>query len=105
MKPTLDDVFRALADPTRREILVLLEGNEASTGEIARRFTLSRPTVSKHLGVLVAAKLVVRRRDGRRQLYSLRPGPMERAHAWLSRYQRHWGRALADLKRHVEENL
>lgn len=104
MKVTLDDVFRALADPTRREILGLLQRGEASTGEIAKRFMLSRPTISKHLGVLLAAELVERRRDGRNQLYTLHADPMEKAHAWLSRYQRHWHRALADLKRHVEKN-
>lgn len=64
-------VFRALADPTRRQILEDLRGGELPAGEIARRFAISAPSISRHLGVLKGAGLVTERRDGNRILYSL----------------------------------
>jgi DNA-binding transcriptional ArsR family regulator len=99
----LNPVFHALADPTRREILGMLRSSERSTGAIADAFPLSRPTVSKHLKVLLDARLVERRKEGRNQLYTLRPQHLAEAHEWLSRYQRFWRRSLTRLKRHVEE--
>ena len=64
-------VFRALADPTRRQILQDLQGGELAAGEIASRFTISGPSISRHLSVLRAAGLVTERRDANRILYSL----------------------------------
>jgi DNA-binding transcriptional ArsR family regulator len=64
-------VFRALADPTRRQILQDLRGGELSAGEIAARFAISAPSISRHLSVLKAAGLVTERRAANRILYSL----------------------------------
>ena len=64
-------VFRALADPTRRQILRDLREGELSAGEIASRFTISSPSISRHLGVLKGAGLVTERRDANRIFYSL----------------------------------
>lgn len=64
-------VFRALADPTRRQILQDLRAGELSAGEIGSRFTISGPSISRHLGVLKGAGLVRERRDANRILYSL----------------------------------
>jgi DNA-binding transcriptional ArsR family regulator len=64
-------VFKALADPTRRQILEDLRGGELSAGEIAGRFRISAPSISRHLGVLKGAGLVVERRDANRIFYSL----------------------------------
>lgn len=64
-------VFRALADPTRRQILEDLRGGELTAGEIASRFPISAPSISRHLGVLKSAGLVVERRDANRIYYSL----------------------------------
>ena len=64
-------VFRALADPTRRQILQDLRAGELSAGQIASRFTISGPSVSRHLSVLKGAGLVAERRDANRILYSL----------------------------------
>ncbi len=64
-------VFKALADPTRRQILQDLRDGELSAGEIAARFTISAPSVSRHLSVLRAAGLVTERRAANRILYSL----------------------------------
>ena len=71
----LDDtgVFKALADPTRRQILADLRGGELSAGEVAARFPISGPSISRHLSVLRAAGLVTERRDANRILYSLVP--------------------------------
>lgn len=63
--------FRALADPTRRQILEDLRGGELAAGEIASRFAISAPSISRHLGVLRGAGLVTERRDGNRILYAL----------------------------------
>lgn len=100
----LDDTFHALADPTRREILALLEEGERSTGRLAQAFPLSRPAISKHLRVLYDAGLVTRRKEGRNQVYSLRAEPMAQAFEWLSRYRQFWRTQLRRLKRHVEED-
>jgi DNA-binding transcriptional ArsR family regulator len=64
-------VFRALADPTRRQILQDLQPGELSAGEIAQRFPISAPSVSRHLGVLKAAGLIRERRDANKIYYSL----------------------------------
>src|SRR5579862_7577988 len=64
-------VFKALADPTRRQILADLRGGELSAGEIAAQFPISGPSVSRHLSILRAAGLVTERRDANRILYSL----------------------------------
>jgi len=64
-------VFKALADPTRRQILQDLKGGELSAGEIVGRFKISGPSISRHLGVLKAAGLVTERRDANRIFYSL----------------------------------
>lgn len=64
-------VFKALADPTRRQILQDLRGGELAAGEIAARFSISGPSISRHLSVLKGAGLVRERRDSNRILYSL----------------------------------
>jgi DNA-binding transcriptional ArsR family regulator len=69
----MSDVFRALADPTRREILQILRKGEVTAGEIGSKFDLSAPSISRHLGVLEAAGLVTERREGVRIYYRLVP--------------------------------
>jgi DNA-binding transcriptional ArsR family regulator len=64
-------VFKALADPTRRQILQDLQAGELGAGEIASRFTISAPSVSRHLGVLKSAGLIIERRQANRIIYSL----------------------------------
>lgn len=74
--PSSANVFKALADPTRREILQLLKAGELAAGDIAGRFEMAGPSVSRHLSILAAAELVVSRRDGNRILYALEPSPL-----------------------------
>ena len=67
----MDDTIRALADPTRREILRMLRGGDLAAGEIAARFDMTAPTVSHHLSVLKDAGLVQAERNGRSVVYSI----------------------------------
>ncbi len=66
-------IFRALADPTRRQILQELKAGELAAGEIASRFPISGPSISRHLAILKSADLVSERREGNRILYRLEP--------------------------------
>jgi DNA-binding transcriptional ArsR family regulator len=100
---TSSAVFRAVADPTRRAILDLLLGGERTVGEIAERFAVSRPAVSKHLRVLRGARLVRVRREGRQRLCALDAEPLRAVEAWLDAYRREWPSRLARLRRHVED--
>lgn len=64
-------IFKALADPTRREILHQLKAGDSSAGEIAARFDMAAPSVSRHLAILQAAELIRRRREGNRLYYAI----------------------------------
>jgi DNA-binding transcriptional ArsR family regulator len=95
--------YSAIADPTRRRILDLLRSGSLNAGMIARRFHgISRPAVSKHLGILRRSHLVVARRNGRELLYSLNAEPLREVEAWLRRYEIFWGRQMESFKTHVE---
>lgn len=100
--PTADMVFRAVADPTRRAILDMLLDGERTVGEIAERFAVSRPAVSKHLRVLRGARLVRARRDGRQRVCALDAEPLRTIDGWLDDYRREWQSRLARLKQYAE---
>lgn len=76
-------VFKALADPTRREILKLLGRGEMSAGRIAERFDMTKPSMSHHFAVLKEADLVTTRRDGQQIFYALNATVAQEAVAWL----------------------
>ena len=95
-------VFKALADPTRREILALLRDRRRPAGEIAARFSVSRPAISKHLRLLRQARLVVETRQGRERLYQLNAAPLKSVDDWLVAYRGFWRTQLQNLKHHVE---
>ncbi len=97
------DVFRAIADPTRRAILDRLRAGPAPVNALAAGFSLSRPAVSKHLRVLRASRLVAERKVGRERLYELRPAPLQSAIGWLEGYRFFWQKSLDNLKRLLEE--
>ncbi len=94
--------FQVLADPTRRAVLDLLRKGIQPAGEIARVFPVSRPAISKHLRLLRRAHLVQERREGRRRLYQLNPGPLKAVDAWLEQYRVFWQTSLVNLKTFVE---
>src|SRR4051812_29209441 len=78
------EVFEAIAQPTRREILRLLAGGERSAGAVASRFAVTQPAISQHLKVLRETGLVRERRDGTRRLYSLRAEGLDDLHGFLA---------------------
>ena len=94
--------FAALADPTRRAVLDLLCGGSLPAGRIAEAFPVLRPAISRHLRLLRRARLVRERREGRRRMYELTPGPLKAVDSWLSGYRKFWEMNLADLKAFVE---
>jgi DNA-binding transcriptional ArsR family regulator len=93
----LDAVFGALADPTRRAILVALARGEASVGTLAAPFDVSLPAISKHLRVLEDAGLVAREKAGRERRCRAVVGPIENAAEWIARYRRWWHERLDAL--------
>ena len=81
----MDEVAGAIADPVRREILLMLRDAPRSAGQIADRFAISRPAVSRHLRVLREAGVVRDTADGRRRVYSLSTAPLDELAGWLAR--------------------
>jgi DNA-binding transcriptional ArsR family regulator len=84
----VDDVAGAIADPVRREILLMLRDEPLSAGQIAGRFAISRPAISRHLRVLREAGLVRDSADGRRRVYALETAPLADLAGWLERLTR-----------------
>jgi DNA-binding transcriptional ArsR family regulator len=91
---TTSDVFNAIGDAHRREILDLLIAGEKPVGAIVDDLTLSQPQVSKHLRVLSEVGLVRCRADGRRRLYSLEPAHLRPMQEWLAKYEQAWSDRL-----------
>ena len=98
----LDRTFGALADGTRRAILARLAQGDATVGELARPFRVSRPAISKHLRVLERAGLVQRGREGRISRCVLDAGGMREAAEWVDRYRGFWEGRLDALSRYIE---
>jgi len=96
----MDAVARALAEPTRREILRLVTDQEESVGGIASHFEISRPAISQHLRVLHDAELVTVRSEGTRRYYRARPEGLSGLRAWLDQF---WTSSLDALKVEVEQ--
>jgi DNA-binding transcriptional ArsR family regulator len=96
------DVFQAIADPTRREVLRLLAEKELPISKITANFSMSRTAVVKHLHILSEAKLISGRKVGREKLYRLQPEPLGEVKQWLSFYEQFWNNKLSMLKHMVE---
>lgn len=96
--PQLDDVFSALADPTRRAMLGRLARGECTVTDLARPFSISLPAVSKHLKVLERAGLIDRRIEGRVHHCRLRPQPLQDATEWLQAQRAYWEARLDALE-------
>lgn len=95
--------FAALADPTRRAILVRLQSGQASVGELAEPFAMSQPAISKHLKVLERAGLISRGRDAQRRPRRLEAAPLAEATEWLEGYRRFWEESFESLDQLLEE--
>ena len=103
----MDEVFRALADPTRRQLLDELFREDGQTlGALEGRFEMTRFGVMKHLKQLEEAGVVVTRRRGREKLHFLNPVPIRLVHdRWVSKYAEPWVAGLSDLKRRLENEM
>ncbi len=97
----LEDVFKALADPTRRAVIERLGVGPASTSELARPFDMALPSFVQPLEVLEHSGLVTSTKPGRVRTYRLTPGPLERAGAWLADQREQWTRRLDQLDSHL----
>ncbi|HKD23674.1 MAG TPA: metalloregulator ArsR/SmtB family transcription factor [Rhizomicrobium sp.] len=101
---SMDAVFRALADPVRRQLLDSLRARNGQTlGELCEGRNMSRQAVSKHLAILEDANLVVTEKHGREKLHHLNPIPIhDIADRWIGKYERGRMRALGTLKKKLE---
>ena len=97
------DVFRAIADPTRRGILDRLRGGPTAVNALATDFRQSRPAISKHLKVLRQARLVTEQKVGRERLYQLQPVPLQQVAGWIEGYRAFWLSNLTQLKQYLEQ--
>lgn len=103
----LDDIFYALSDPTRRDILATLARGDANLTELARRSRLSFAAVAKHVKVLERGRLIRRdadRLDGRAFVFALRPRALATPVAWLEKHQAFWQARFAELETFVAAN-
>ncbi len=97
------DLFRALADPTRRAVYERLAGGEMTVSELRAGMGVSQPAVSQHLAVLRGAGLVSERRAGRNAYYRIEPGGLDPLAGWIERHRRQWPDRIERLKTVLKE--
>lgn len=101
---TTSDVFNAVAEPRRREIVSLLaEGDRRSVGQIVASLGLAQPAVSKHLGVLLAVGVVTVEQQGKERFYSLNPQALKPVHDWVKPFEQFWTSQLDRIKQRAEK--
>jgi DNA-binding transcriptional ArsR family regulator len=100
---TTSDVFNAIADRHRREVLDALIGGEKAVGEIVNDLSMSQPQVSKHLRVLSEVGLVTCRAEGRRRLYRLEPARLRPLREWLAAYEQAWNARMDRVDDYLKE--
>ncbi len=102
--PTSQSVFRALADPTRRDILVMLRGRDLTIAEVAENFDMTRAAVKKHLTVLSDGGLIHTTTRGRERVNSLNPAGIGPVRDWFSYFDGFWDDRLSALKDAIEKD-
>src|SRR6059058_5184216 len=100
---TTSDAFNAIAEPQRRQILVLLRGGERPVTDLARDLGMTQPQASKHLRVLREVGLVGVREAGRQRLYALDARGLRPVHEWVGGFERFWGESFDRLDEYVQE--
>ena len=100
---TTSDVFNAIAETHRREILDVLIGGEKAVGAIVTDLAMSQPQVSKHLRVLSEVGLVTCRAEGRRRLYRLEPARLRPMHEWLGKHEQAWNDRLDRMDDYLKD--
>lgn len=103
MNEAESEIFRALADPTRRAVYQRLAGREMSVSELRKGLAVSQPAVSQHLAVLRGAGLVSERREGRFSYYRIEPAGLSPLVDWVARYQAFWPERIEKLKEVLKE--
>ena len=98
----LQPAFRALADPTRRDILMMLSTADMTLNEVTDRFDMTRAAVKKHLTVLEDGALVHSEPRGRERIHRLNADALKPVFSWLEYFDRYWDDKLADLKTRIE---
>ncbi|WP_375229676.1 metalloregulator ArsR/SmtB family transcription factor [Roseobacter sp. S98] len=101
---TPQSAFRALADPTRRDILLMLRGRDLSIGEVAENFDMTRAAVKKHLTVLSDGGLITTETRGRERISSLNPQGIAPVYDWFAFFDGFWDTRLAALKAAIEKD-
>ncbi|HSU29769.1 MAG TPA: metalloregulator ArsR/SmtB family transcription factor [Bryobacteraceae bacterium] len=103
---TTTDVFNAIAEPRRREIIdLLVDGNERAVGEMVEALRIPQPAVSKHLGVLRKVGIVSVTKRGQLRLYRLDPQELKPVHDWVKKYERFWTHHLDRIKVRAERKM
>ena len=102
---TTSDVFNAVAEPRRREILTLLVVKELPVGDIVALLKVDQPSVSKHLRVLRDVGLVHVRRNGRHKLYRTNAQAIQPLHEWAKTFERYWSHQLNRVKERAESKM
>lgn len=103
---TTTDVFNAIAEPRRREIIdLLVDGGEHAVGEMVETLRIAQPAVSKHLGVLRKVGIVSVTKRGQLRLYRLDANELKPVHDWVKKYERFWGHHLDRIKERAERKM
>ncbi len=93
----MGDIFKAIADPTRRQIVGLVMTRELTLNEVASRFSISRPAISRHIKILTASGLISVRREGRERYCRAHPARLEEVSEWIEQHRRFWTTKLNSL--------
>lgn len=95
------DVFQAIADPIRREIIQLLSTNELTVNEVADKFDISRPAISKHLKILEECKIIKYNQVGRERLCLIQPEKLIPAFLWIKQYNKLWEHRIESFENYI----
>jgi DNA-binding transcriptional ArsR family regulator len=103
---TTTDVFNAIAEPRRREILaVLIDGHGHAVGDVVQALRMPQPTVSKHLRVLLKVGVVSVTKQGQHRLYQLNAKELKPVHDWVKTYERYWTHQIDQIKERAERKM
>lgn len=104
MKPSNTDVFTAIADATRRDLLLrLATDGEQSVSQLLEPLSVSQPTISKHLRVLREAGLVRSRKAGRLMVYQIEASQLQQVYDWVAHFEQHWDEKLDALGKYLDK--
>lgn len=103
---TTTDVFNAIAEPRRRDILaVLIDGQEHAVGDVVQALQMPQPAVSKHLRVLLKVGVVSVTKQGQHRLYQLNAKELKPVHDWVKTYERYWTHQIDQIKQRAERKM